>query len=214
MAQQKKIKNHIKADHILKKFWKDNSRFADLFNACMFDGEQVLKPNDLTEVDTDISSFLQFNGHAETIQKVLDVVKKTAFGIDFVILGIENQQKVHYAMPLRHMVGDAFSYLKEYNELAAQNKKQKNWRNSDEFLSGLTAEDRLHPMITICIYYGEKEWDGPHCLRDMIVEMPEEINSIFSDYKMNLLEVRDSGKYIFNNADVQSVFEITRKLSI
>ena len=45
MAQQKKIKNHIKADHILKKFWKDNSRFADLFNACMFDGEQVLKPN-------------------------------------------------------------------------------------------------------------------------------------------------------------------------
>ena len=42
MAQQKKIKNHIKADHILKKFWKDNSRFADLFNACMFDGEQVL----------------------------------------------------------------------------------------------------------------------------------------------------------------------------
>lgn len=96
MAQQKKIKNHIKADHILKKFWKDNSRFADLFNACMFDGEQVLKPNDLTEVDTDISSFLQFNGHAETIQKVLDVVKKTAFGIDFVILGIENQQKVHY----------------------------------------------------------------------------------------------------------------------
>lgn len=51
MAQQKKIKNHIKADHILKNFWKDNSRFADLFNACIFDGEQVLKPNDLTEVD-------------------------------------------------------------------------------------------------------------------------------------------------------------------
>lgn len=32
-----------------------------------------------------------------------------------------------------------------------------------------------------------------------------------SDYKMNLLEVRDSGKYIFNNTDVQSVFEITRE---
>ena len=125
MAQQKKIKNHIKADHILKKFWKDNSRFADLFNACMFDGEQVLKPNDLTEVDTDISSLLQFNGHAETIQKVLDVVKKTAFGIDFVILGIENQSKIHYAMPLRHMLGDAFSYLKEYNEIAKKHKKRK-----------------------------------------------------------------------------------------
>ena len=28
-------------------------------------------------------------------------------------------------MPLRHMVGDAFSYLKEYNELAAKNKKER-----------------------------------------------------------------------------------------
>ena len=44
----------------------------------MFDGEQVLKPNDLTEVDMDISSFLQFNGHAETIQKVLDAVKENS----------------------------------------------------------------------------------------------------------------------------------------
>ena len=45
----------------------------------------------------------------------------------------------------------------------------------------------------------------------MIVEMPEEIAAIFSDYKMNLLEVRDSAKYVFNNTDVQSVFEITRE---
>lgn len=66
-------------------------------------------------------------------------------------------------------------------------------------------------MITLTLYYGEKQWDGPYCLKDMIVEMPEEIAAIFSDYKMNLLEVRDSAKYVFNNADVQSVFEITRE---
>ncbi len=74
----KENKEPYKSRSYFKKFWKDNSRFADLFNACMFDGEQVLKPNDLTEVDTDISSFLQFNGHAETIQKVLDVVKENS----------------------------------------------------------------------------------------------------------------------------------------
>lgn len=209
MTKQKKIKNNIKTDHILKNFWKDNSWFADLFNACIFEGEQVLKPDDLTEVDTDISSLIQFNGHAETIQKVLDVVKKTAFGIDFVILGIENQQKVHYAMPLRHMVGDAFSYLKEYNELAAKNKKEKNWRNSDEFLSKLTAEDRLHAMITICIYYGEKEWDGPRSLIDML-KIPERFWPLVSDYKMNLIEVRDSEYLKFRNSDVSTVFDISR----
>ena len=73
-------------------------------------------------------------------------------------------------------------------------------------------DDRLHPVITLTVYYGEKQWDGPYCLKDMIVEMPEEIAAIFSDYKMNLLEVRDSDRYVFNNTDVQSVFEITREI--
>ena len=39
------------------------------------------------------------------------------------------------------------------------------------------------------------------CLKDMIVEMPEEIEKIFSDYKMNLVQVRDSGRYIFHKKD-------------
>lgn len=129
--------NKIKPDTILKNFWKDNHHFADLFNAALFEGEQVLNPADLLEVDTDVSSILRFNGHAETVQKVLDVVKKTAYGIDFVIWGLENQEKIHYAMPLRHMIGDAFSYLKEYQEIAAKNRKDKNFASSDEFLSNM-----------------------------------------------------------------------------
>lgn len=209
MARQNKLKNNIKSDLILKNFWRDNDRFADLFNACVFNGKQILKPEDLTEVDTDISSLIKFNGHAETIQKVLDVVKKTAYGVDFVILGIENQQRIHYAMPLRHMIGDAFSYLKEYNELAAGNKKEKNLENSDEFLSKLRKTDRLHAVMTICVYYGEKEWDGPRLLLDMLT-IPEEWKSLVSDYKFNLIEVRESEHLKFHNQDVKTIFNISR----
>ena len=86
-----KIKSKITPDTILKNFWKDNNRFADLFNACFFDGKPKLNPDDLTEVDTDISSLLQFHGYAETVKRIVDVVKKSACGVDFVILGIENQ---------------------------------------------------------------------------------------------------------------------------
>ena len=50
------------------------------------------------------------------------------------------------------------------------------------------------------------------CLKDMIVEMPEEIERIFSDYKMNLVQVRDSGQYTFHNEDVRTVFEISREI--
>lgn len=94
-------KNKVKPDTILKNFWKDNVRFADLFNAILFNGENVIKPEELEEADTDLSTVLKFNSHADTLQKVLDVVKKSAHGVDFVVLGLENQQKVHYGMPLR-----------------------------------------------------------------------------------------------------------------
>ena len=189
-------RNKVKPDTILKNFWKDNERFADLFNTALFGGERVINPNDLSEVDTDVSSLIKFNGHAETIQKVLDVVKKTAYGVDFVIWGLENQAKIHYAMPLRHMLGDSFSYLKEYNEIAARNKMEKDFQSSDEFLSNFKKTDRLHPVVSLCVYYGENEWDGPFCLTDML-EIPQKLKPFISDYKMNLLQLRKSGSLHF-----------------
>lgn len=97
----------------------------------------MIKPEDLTEVDTDLSSIITINGHAETIQRLVDVAKKKAYGINFVIFGLENQDEVHYAMPLRHMMNDALGHFKEYQEIKAKNKKEKNTKSSAEFLSGL-----------------------------------------------------------------------------
>lgn len=212
MEVEKTVKrNKIKTDIILKNFWRDSNHFADLFNAAFFHGKQVLNPCDLMEVDTDVSSIVKFNGHAENVQKVLDVVKKTANGIEFVIWGLENQQKIHYAMPLRHMIGDSFTYLKEYNEIAAKNREEKDFESSDEFLSNLKKTDRIHPVISLCVYYGEKEWDGPFCLTDLL-EIPEKLKLLVADYKMNILQLRTSGSLQFHNPDVETVFDISRSI--
>lgn len=80
------------------------------------------------------------------------------------------------------MIYDALGYLKEYRELTHtfKNAKRKDkTTTADEFLSKMKKEDRLHPIITLTIYYGEKEWDGPYSLKDMVIEMPEEIQAIF-----------------------------------
>lgn len=152
---------------------------------------------------------LKFNNHVETIQRIWDVVKKIAYGVDFVIWGLENQCKIHYAMPLRTMLGDALSYLKEYNEIAARNKHEKDFSSSDEFLSGLKKTDRLHPVISLCVYYGEDEWDGPLSLTDMLC-IPEHLTPLVSDYKMNLIQIRNSDSLIFHNNEVHTVFDLSR----
>ena len=106
------------------------------------------------------------------------------------------------------MIGDAFSYLKEYKELEAKNKKYKNYKTKHEFLSKFQKTDRLHPIVTICIYYGEDEWDGPRSLIDML-DIPEEFESLISDYKFNLIELRKSELLKFQNEDVK-IFDICR----
>ena len=78
-------------------------------------------------------------------------------------------------------------------------------------LSGFNADDRLHPVITLCVYYGEDEWDGPRCLMDML-NIPEKMKNMISDYKMNLLEIRKSGNMVFNNRDVKNAFDLVRRI--
>ena len=205
------IKNNVKPDTVLKTFWKNNQRFADLFNTVLFDGNTILKPNDLKEADTDVSSIIKFNNHADTVQRILDVVRKTAYGVDFIIWSLENQEKIHYAMPLRHMIADSLIYLKEYNEITAKNRNEKNFDTSDEFLSGLQKSDRLHPVISLCIYYGKEDWDGPFNLVDMLI-MPEYLKPLVSDYKMNLIQVRKSEDFRFENQDINNLFELIRSI--
>lgn len=141
----------------------------------------------------------------------MDVAKKSAYGVDFVILGLENQQHVHLGMPLRVMLGDTLGYLKEYEEIAKKNKAEGHWGSTEEFLSGFRRDDRLHPMVTVCVYYGEKEWNGPLSLTDML-NIPEELRHVVNDYKMNLVQVRDSEKFRFQNTDVRTVFEVSRNI--
>ena len=200
----------IKPDAIFKNFWRDNGHFASLFNTAIFGGKAVIQPEELKELDTDVSNFIKFGKYEESLTRTRDVVKKAANDTDFVILGIENQRKIHYGMPLRVMIYDALSYLKECQKIAGKHKEAGDKATAEEFLSGLHKGDRLHPIITIVIYYDEKPWDGAQSLKEMIGDMPSEVSGVFSDYRMNLLQVRESSQYHFEDEDVQTVFEITR----
>ena len=177
----------------------------------MFEGEQVLKPENLDDANTDKSSVVKMGQYVDTVKRIYDVVKKTSNGIDFVIFGIENQQKIHYGMPLRHMLGDAMSYFKESKLIEAKNKKEHALETPDEFLSGLKKTDRLHPVISLCIYYGDDDWDGPLNLKDML-QIPEGYESLVADYEMHLIEVRKSGVLNFHNEDVRMLFDICRMI--
>lgn len=45
-------------DIVLKNYWDNREHFADLFNAVLFGGQQVIRPQDLEDEDTVNSSFI------------------------------------------------------------------------------------------------------------------------------------------------------------
>ncbi len=51
--------------------------------------------------------------------------------------------------------------------------------------------DKLTPIVTLVIYYGEKPWDAAKSLYDMM-ELPDELRPFVNNHFMNLIELRNS----------------------
>lgn len=210
---EKELVDKTKNDTISKDFWRDNEHFADLFNAVLFGGEQVVKPDNLQEMDTDVSGIIMADDYKLSLGRFRDVVKKNFDGIELVVLGLEIQEHIHYGMPLRTMVYDSLGYLKEFDGVRKWNKDNGvKAVDADEFLSGIKKDDRFHPIINIILYYGEKEWDGPVSLKDMMVDMPERFVDLFADYEINLVQMLDSGRLLFHNEDVRILFDVVSNI--
>lgn len=137
MGKKKKTQTG-KEDVILKSFWRDNARFADLFNSTVFEGKQVLQPDMLAEIDTDVSGTIQTgNNDYISLNRNRDVMKKTAMGVEFAIVAVENQMKVHYGAPLRTMLYDGLGYQKEYVEIRNQ-RREELAQKQDKKMEGLS----------------------------------------------------------------------------
>lgn len=69
--------------------------------------------------------------------------------------------------------------------------------------------DKFIPVITVVVYYGEKEWDGAKTLHEML-NIPEKMIKYVNDYKMLLVEAKENNLVLHNvnNRDLFSLLEI------
>lgn len=181
----------LKPDIVLKEYWDNNERFADLFNAQLFGGEQVIKPDELLPIDSLLASVFEHSEYAESAESARDKIKicrhSVALGVELELLGEENQDHIHYGMPMRLMGYDYHTYKKQYDDNAQKYKKCSEGLTRDEFLSKMKKTDKFIPVITIVVYYGSEPWDGARSLHEML-NIPERIRPFVNDYKMILIE--------------------------
>ena len=128
----------------------------------------------------------------KTVQKYRDVFKQTVIKYNdeaaYVLLGVENQTDIHYAMPVRNMIYDALSYAEQVSARGYYNKKNKTAKDGVEFLSGFLKTDKLIPVITLVVYFGVEKWDGPISLHEMLDTNNDVVLKYIQDYRINLIE--------------------------
>lgn len=201
----------LKPDTVLKNYWSDNEQFADVFNAVLFKGNQIIKAEELEDVDTEESSLLEHRDYVESIKASRDNIKvskrSTAFRVELVMLGMESQEHIHYAMPMRVMGYDYGTYKKQYDNNAKKYKASEGMEE-DEYLSRMKKTDRFMPVITIVVYYGEKPWDGAISLHGML-DIPSEMESFVNDYRMLLVEARQND-LTFHNINNRTFFHMLK----
>jgi len=217
-----------KSDVILKQWLKNKVRFADLFNAVVFDGEQVIKPEELEELNSESGIVIENAADVDdtedkkenrvryqTEHRYRDLVMRWKGEAELAVLALENQGKIHYAMPVRGMLYDALAYTDQmrllWNQLSEEEKRSV---NENEFFSRFRKNEKLCPVITIIFYYGEEKWDGAVQLYELFGVEDEKLVHILQryvpNYRMNLIEVNSMEDVRKYKSDLQILFDMLR----
>lgn len=202
-------------DDLTKSYMRNPEIFADFFNGLIYDGEEQIDWKELREIDSTslLSASSSGRGKSRTEQRYRDIIKKaiimSAGNAYYVILGIENQSDIHYAMPVRNMLYDALAYHDQVQEIARENKANSSKASSsDEFLSGISFNDKLIPVVTVTIYWGKDSWNAPTSLKSMLQQYDKKLDKYINDYHINLfsiIDLKDIPKY---KTELRELFSI------
>ena len=186
--------------------WKNAEYFAEVFNKIVFK-KQFVKADNLRDTSEVEATFLQVRKvHRVTLKTTRDVAKALYPSGDknanpdsyLMILGIENQYKIDPLMIFRVLESNFINFARQISDIQAKNHDEmEKEKHEGEYISGFKRTDRIKPVITLVIYYGEEEWNGMRNLRDLFVE--GEAKYIASDYEMPLLDVRHMDEEILNS---------------
>ena len=199
-------------DFYIKKLLQDRARFADLYNAEIFHGKQILKAELLSPVSLESGIVItDRNGRRQTIQRRRDIAMKASLGACFIAACCEAQGEVHYGMPVRVLTYDALDYTEQLTDIQKEHRKKKDLTKSPEFLSGITCQDKLVPILTLVLYCGKNPWDGPKSLSDMLdLSGPREcipdLLAALPDYRINLVDIRNIENLEYYKTGLQQVF--------
>lgn len=154
---QKDISEKILVDY--------NDVFADIVNVCVYEGKEVVKPEDLENSSVHAQYKADDDQLHEEERDVAKYWKKENVAI--AIYGIENQVKIDKNMPFRMIGYDGASYRSQL----------------------LDKRKSIVPVVSLVLYFGiERRWNEYKTIKECIT-IPEGLDGYVNDYKVHVIEV-------------------------
>ena len=174
-----------------KVYFEDPRKFADVWNALVYEGEQVVSWEGLRECSP-VLVHAEGEGAEERTPDVC--MKETADGEMLAILILENQKEVDYGMAARVFLEEAMAYERQARGIRRRNRelyeKTKNAGRLGAYLYWFGKEDRLRPVSTLVLYWNDKEWDGARSLHELIdFSGAEGMRGLVPEFRLHLYDM-------------------------
>lgn len=215
-----------KKDIGLKSYLRDVARYADLWNGGVFEGNQIIRAEGLQEVTPVYAK----SDEEAALERTGDLVMMQNYdGQRFAVLALENQEKVDYGMPVRIMVQEALEYDKQMKETCRRNEREYKayraaenkeglvpvYKDEGEYLYKFREGDRLFPVVTLVVYWGEKEWKGAKNLHEMIdfgnTRMGTELRKLIPEYPLHFLDLSKFSHFEHFRTELRPLLQLFQK---
>lgn len=185
----------------------DNARIADMINVLYLQGKEMICSEDIQEMDSVVTRIRKVWGKVSTWSYTRDFLRKVVMGTQYVLIGLEHQSDVNFAMPVRMMGYDAGTYEKQIRRLKKVHRMKSDLKKH-EFTGGISESDKLMPTLSTVLYFGEEKWQGPRDLHGMM-DLSGELKFLknwIPNYKINIVEVRRYPNWKAFRTDLRQVF--------
>ena len=163
-----------------KKFLGQPKNFVSIFNALLFDGQPVLKPEYLKDENSELVMNVS--------SKHVDIIKRYEDGIYLDLFVIESQSYVDPSMVARVM---------EYESVARMRYIRQNLKK------------HVPMILTVVLYVGESKWNAAKRLSELEIIHPG-FEDMFNEFKLNLIELNTNHKYNTGEKSTQDFFDLLR----
>ena len=160
--------------------------FADITNVNLFDGEDLLQPEELSVMPTEL---VYKDNYGTMRHHYLDTrMKAEEHQTDIAVFCIENQSGVSNIMPVRDMGYLYSNYSEQIREVQRKDGKKKEFPVTE----GIDRDQKLIPVISLVLYYGQEPWNGPEKLSDLLSvpeDWQEKLEPLITDHPVRIIHL-------------------------